>query len=67
MSERKVAYAVVVTEPMVDAVHVALNFIRQVHHLKGGTMEVEQRVPIGHITGEPGAGGTSDVILWGTD
>ena len=30
---------------------------------EGKTMLVEQRVPIDHITGEPGAGGTSDVII----
>lgn len=55
--------SVTVTQEMVDAVTTAMNFVRQQVELTGGLLEVEQRVPIGHITGEDGAGGTSDVVL----
>ena len=52
-----------VTQEMLDAVHSALGFVRQRVAHTGGTLLVEQRVPIGHFTGEEDAGGTSDVIL----
>ncbi len=32
-------------------------------YAEGGTLMVEQRVPIGHLTGEDGAGGTSDAVV----
>ena len=32
-------------------------------YAEGGTLMVEQRVPIGHLTGEDGAGGTSDAVI----
>jgi hypothetical protein len=60
-------HEVVVTQAMIDAVVTALNFVRQVHASKGGLLEAEQRVPIGHITGEEDAGGTSDVVILGAD
>jgi hypothetical protein len=56
-----------VTQEMLDAVSVALAFIRNVHAMKGGLLEIEQRVPIDHLTGETDASGTSDVTLIGED
>ena len=32
-------------------------------YAEGGTLMVEQRVPIGHLTGEEGATGTSDAVI----
>lgn len=32
-------------------------------YAKGGSLFVEQRVPIGHLTGEDDAGGTSDAVI----
>lgn len=54
-----------VTLVMVDAVMSAVHFIREQHELLGGELLVEQRVPIGHFTGEEDAGGTSDIIIRG--
>lgn len=34
-------------------------------YAEGGSLLVEQRVPIGHLTGEEGAAGTSDVVVIG--
>lgn len=52
-----------VTQEMVDAVTSAVNFVNQRVQLTGGILEVEQRMPIGHFTGEEGASGMSDVTL----
>lgn len=52
-----------VTQEMVDAVVSAVNFVNQRVLLTGGILEVEQRMPIGHFTGEDGATGMSDVTL----
>lgn len=64
--ERTVAN-VIVTQEMVDACATYINFVREQVDLSGATLYVEQRVPIGHITGEydegKPAGGTSDVIM----
>lgn len=57
--------SVQVPQEMIDAVVTAVNFVRQMHTLRGGELEAEQPVPIGHITGEPGASGTSDVVIRG--
>ena len=38
------------------------------HHAEGGTLLVEQSLPIGHLTGEVGATGTGDaVVIVGTE
>ena len=58
---------VTVTQEMVDAVTSAVDFVRNLHSLKGGKMFVEQAVPIGQITGEEGATGSTDVGLIGDD
>lgn len=59
--------SVEVTQAMVDAVAVAVAFIREQHTLLGGEMLVEQRVPVGQFTGEDDAAGSADVILMGAD
>lgn len=44
-----------------------VGFIRELMKMIGGTLLVEQRVPIGWITGEDGAGGTSDCVILAGD
>lgn len=41
-----------VDQALLDAVEVAVAFVRERAELTGGILEVEQRVPIGHFTGE---------------
>lgn len=57
-----------VTEDMAENVQVYVDAVRQrvkAYELAGAqvTLEVEQRVPIGHITREEGAEGTSDAVI----
>lgn len=59
----KPEHVVKLDRAMIDACDVAVDFVREQVQLTGGTLEVEQRVPIGHFTGEEGAGGTSDVVI----
>lgn len=48
---------------MADAVNTAISHIKMfIDPDKGDTLMAEQAVPIGHLTGETGAEGTSDVI-----
>lgn len=54
---------VVVDEPLVEACVKYVNFVRQLVRDTGGHLIVEQQVPIGHITGETDARGTSDVVI----
>lgn len=54
---------VVVDQDLVDAVSSYVDFVRERAELLGAVMHVEQRVPIGHFTGEEDATGTSDVVL----
>ncbi|WP_315127318.1 DUF2800 domain-containing protein [Comamonas antarctica] len=56
---------VVVTEDMADAVNSAVAFIVEQHKLRGGTLMAERAVPIGQFTGEVGATGTTDLLLFG--
>lgn len=56
-------HEVIVTQDMIDACQSYIAFVQQQVELSGATLYVEQRVPIGHITGEEGAGGTSDVVM----
>lgn len=54
-------YQIKVTQDMADHV---MDYCRLVWEgAEGKTLLVEQRVPIGHLTGEEGATGTSDVII----
>lgn len=50
-----------IDETMVDHVKDYMKLVRE--YAEGGELMVEQRVGIGHLTGEDGAGGTSDVII----
>ena len=54
---------VVVTEEMIEGVAKSLGYVNQLMELHGNTVLVEQRVPISHITAEPDAKGSADVIL----
>lgn len=54
----------------IDEQHVtcATIYVNRVRELAAGhTLLVEQRVPIDHITGEEGAGGTSDAVILADD
>ena len=50
-----------VTQDMADHVDDYIKLVRE--YAEGGELLVEQRVGIGHLTGEEGAGGTSDAII----
>lgn len=50
-----------VTSDMADFVQIYVDAVRE--YAKGGELLVEQRVPIGHVTGEENAAGTSDAIV----
>lgn len=50
-----------VTDDMASYVQDYVKLVRDYAH--AGTLMVEQRVPIHHLTGEEGAGGTSDAVI----
>ncbi len=50
-----------VDQSMADYVNDYMKLVRE--YAQGGELLVEKRVGIGHLTGEEGAGGTSDVII----
>ena len=50
-----------IDQNMVDHVKDYMSLVRE--YAKGGELLVEKRVGIGHLTGEEGAGGTSDAII----
>lgn len=56
-------HEVIVTQDMIDAVVTATSYVQEQVLLCGGTLECEQRVPIGHFTGEDGATGSCDVTI----
>lgn len=56
-------HSVTVTDEMADACLRAVSYVRELVAMTGAQMIVEQRVPLGHITGEADGFGTSDVIL----
>ena len=58
---------VVVDEPLIEACTKYVNFVRQLVKDTGGELIVEQQVPIGHITGEEEARGTSDCVILAGD
>lgn len=51
----------VIDQTMVDHVKDYMKLVRE--YAEGGELLVEKRVGIGHLTGEDGAGGTSDAII----
>ena len=54
-----------VTQDMADHVDDYVKLVRE--KAEGKTLLVERKVPIGHVTGEQGATGTSDAIIIGPD
>jgi hypothetical protein len=52
---------IVITEDMIECVESYVAFVREL--AIGGELHVEQRLSIEHITGEPGAKGTSDTVV----
>lgn len=54
-----------VTQDMADHVDDYVKLVRE--RAEGKTSLIERKVPIGHITGEPDATGTSDAIIIDTD
>lgn len=66
LDEAKVSapdHIVTVDQALIDAVSAALTYVLTQAELIGGEVNAEMRVPIGHITGEADAHGTSDVIV----
>jgi hypothetical protein len=51
----------IIDQTMVDHVKDYMKLVRE--YAEGGELMVEKRVGIGHLTGEEGAGGTSDAII----
>ena len=51
----------IIDQSMVGHVKDYMNLVRE--YAQGGELLVEKRVGIGHLTGEEGAGGTSDAII----
>lgn len=56
-------HEVIVTDPMIEHVVTGTAFVQNQVALTGARLLVENRVPIGHFTGEEGASGSADVIL----
>jgi len=56
-------FAHTITQADVDAIRYYVDYVRALHARVGGTLIVEQDVPIDHITGEPNATGRSDAIV----
>ena len=54
-------WKVLMTQDMVDHVHDYAKLVRE--YAEGGVLMVEQRLGIGHVTGEADAKGTSDVVI----
>lgn len=58
-------FDILVDDEMVESVDIYVNIVRAA--ADGGTVLNEQEVPIGHLTGETGAVGTSDAIVISDD
>lgn len=54
---------VLIDDELVECATKYVDFIRDLVSTTGGTLHVEVRVPIDHITGEEGATGTSDAVI----
>lgn len=58
---------VVVDQTLIDECMSHVTYVRERQALTGGTLFIEQSVPIDHITGETGATGSADVgLVYGT-
>jgi hypothetical protein len=58
-----IQHTVKIDDEIVECAQAYVAFVRDLVKTSGGQLLIEQRVPIGHITGEDGAGGTSDTII----
>lgn len=58
-----VLHIVKIDDEIVECAQAYIAFVRELVSTSGGQLLIEQRVPVGHITGEPDAGGTSDAII----
>lgn len=56
-------YSFQITEERMDAVTEYVNVVQSIFNDTGGTLYVEQRLPIGWLTGEEGAHGTADAVI----
>jgi hypothetical protein len=56
-------HSITVDGEMVDAVDTYVGYVRQLAPTENDILLPEQAVPIGQLTGEPGAEGTSDTIV----
>ena len=59
----QIKYRVVLDDDAIDRVEAYVFFVRDLVARLGGVLLVEKRVPIDHLTGEEGAGGTTDVAI----
>lgn len=59
----QIEYRVVLDDEAIDRVEAYVFFVRDLHARLGGVLIVERRVPIDHLTGEEGAGGTTDATI----
>lgn len=65
--EVDVLHTITVDQNLIDAVVTARDYVIEQAELLGAEILAERRVPIGHITGEDDAHGTSDVMLLAGD
>lgn len=56
-------WSVEITQEMVDCCNTYVGYVQNLVEQTGGEMHIEVRVPIDHITGEEGAGGTADCVI----
>lgn len=59
----KAENGVAFTAAMLEGVMVYVDMVRDLVKSTGGTLYVEQKLSIEHLTGEPGAKGTSDCVI----
>lgn len=55
---------IVIDQDFIDHCNMYITFVMEQVALTGGELHVEVKVPIDHITGEKGATGTSDAVIW---
>lgn len=59
----EIRHRIVLDEDAIDRIDTYVRYVRELVERVGGVLLVEKRVRIDHITGEPGAGGTTDVAI----
>lgn len=60
---QEIVWTVEITPEMVDCCNTYVGYVQALAEQTGGEMHIEVRVPIDHITGEAGAGGTADCVI----